>query len=595
MKNLKLFISILILGCNFGVSYSQTYQAPTIACVQRSTNANNITWHNPTETCGPFEKYYIHVSTAKNGPYQILDSVTDITANSYTHTPITNSSTYYYYLSSKYDCPGLISALSDTMEDTRIPTPKLLTISIEGQLPVYKWISLDTRREVWGYPIITPDKIIDTVRDRFASTTLDGSFDVNTGPYTGAVSAMDSCGGVNGRSSYFFQRTCFLTLNNNPCNGSLNMSWTRYMGWTNKDEVYEYRIMIQKGNGPEIAVDRTDSSVRAYIYSDFKYGDTLHVRIRAINPIDTSIYSNSNRYYIISKKSVAPTTLHLTSASYLNNYQVKVNWYCDPETRPKSFSLFLKDPKSHHLISKRISVPFISDGNGNYYTIDNNGSSTQQVKYEIELEDSCNNKYPGIPANSIFLKVDQIGIYKNDVTWSQLIFPDSVLYTIINRELHFSADGTHYSSLAFLDNITNSYRHEVDEYPNTTGNFCYKLLTRYKLDTTTSLKNIVRDVWSETVCIPMRTILYMPNAFRVNGLTPSFKPRMLFYTTGDFKMKIYNRWGEMIFETNDHEAGWNGIMKNGTIAPEDSYMYIVTYTGNDGVPVSKNGNFVLLK
>ena len=60
-------------------------------------------------------------------------------------------------------------------------------------------------------------------------------------------------------------------------------------------------------------------------------------------------------------------------------------------------------------------------------------------------------------------------------------------------------------------------------------------------------------------------------------------------------MKIFNRWGRQIFETLDPNLGWNGTQDNGQMAPEESYIYLVSYTGNDGVKVEKTGTFTLIK
>ena len=56
-------------------------------------------------------------------------------------------------------------------------------------------------------------------------------------------------------------------------------------------------------------------------------------------------------------------------------------------------------------------------------------------------------------------------------------------------------------------------------------------------------------------------IFYIPNTFTPDGdiFNQTFQP---VFTSGfdafDFQMLIYNRWGEVVFETNDAEVGWDG-------------------------------------
>jgi len=45
-----------------------------------------------------------------------------------------------------------------------------------------------------------------------------------------------------------------------------------------------------------------------------------------------------------------------------------------------------------------------------------------------------------------------------------------------------------------------------------------------------------------------------------------------------FEMKIYNRWGERVFETTDINVSWNGKVNNtGATCPEGTYFYIANY------------------
>lgn len=44
----------------------------------------------------------------------------------------------------------------------------------------------------------------------------------------------------------------------------------------------------------------------------------------------------------------------------------------------------------------------------------------------------------------------------------------------------------------------------------------------------------------------------------------------------EFHMMIFNRWGELVFETNDMETGWNGTIK-GKLAEQDVYIWRIKY------------------
>ena len=75
---------------------------------------------------------------------------------------------------------------------------------------------------------------------------------------------------------------------------------------------------------------------------------------------------------------------------------------------------------------------------------------------------------------------------------------------------------------------------------------------------------------------------FFPNAFTPNGDGTND----LFHGTGyeqnitNYKLFIYNRWGELIFETTDLKEGWNGKKRNiGQDSPQGGYVYIAELNG----------------
>jgi len=59
-------------------------------------------------------------------------------------------------------------------------------------------------------------------------------------------------------------------------------------------------------------------------------------------------------------------------------------------------------------------------------------------------------------------------------------------------------------------------------------------------------------------------------------------------------LKIFNRWGEMIYETNNKKDKWKGVLNNNAVQNE-VYFYIVTFTGFDDETYNKKGNITILR
>jgi gliding motility-associated-like protein len=62
----------------------------------------------------------------------------------------------------------------------------------------------------------------------------------------------------------------------------------------------------------------------------------------------------------------------------------------------------------------------------------------------------------------------------------------------------------------------------------------------------------------------------------------------------EFKIQIFNRWGELVFESNDINIGWDGYYK-GQICQQDVYVYQATATFVDGRKVEKKGDVLLIR
>lgn len=90
---------------------------------------------------------------------------------------------------------------------------------------------------------------------------------------------------------------------------------------------------------------------------------------------------------------------------------------------------------------------------------------------------------------------------------------------------------------------------------------------------------------------------YLPNAFTPNGdgQNDFFLGKGLFEGIRAFEMKIFNRWGEEVFESNDPSIGWDGTYRQSNdLAPPGVYAYVVNYTDSRGNQVSLNGFAVLV-
>jgi len=90
--------------------------------------------------------------------------------------------------------------------------------------------------------------------------------------------------------------------------------------------------------------------------------------------------------------------------------------------------------------------------------------------------------------------------------------------------------------------------------------------------------------------------LYIPSAFTPNGdgLNDKFGPTGIVSDNADYEFIIFDRWGDIIFKTNDKNKMWDG-RKNGQIVPEGVYAYIIQVSEKSIKPYLLRGTVTVLK
>jgi len=88
--------------------------------------------------------------------------------------------------------------------------------------------------------------------------------------------------------------------------------------------------------------------------------------------------------------------------------------------------------------------------------------------------------------------------------------------------------------------------------------------------------------------------IYVPNTFSPNGdgVNDFFKP--IGQGVIEYHMQIFNRWGQLIFETNDFYNGWNGTF-NGKTCKVDSYIWKINAKDSKGKFRNLTGTINIIK
>jgi gliding motility-associated-like protein len=118
--------------------------------------------------------------------------------------------------------------------------------------------------------------------------------------------------------------------------------------------------------------------------------------------------------------------------------------------------------------------------------------------------------------------------------------------------------------------------------------------------------DVTLNVWTENQCYDLfeqqtavlvepTGMIIFPNAFRPESPIEEnrvFKPGVIDHVE-DYHLMIFNRWGELVFESFDQEVGWDGYV-SGKMSKQDVYVWKVEGKYSNGQTFVQSGDVTLM-
>ena len=366
------------------------------------------------------------------------------------------------------------------------------------------------------------------------------------------------------------------------CDRVARISWNKYKAMPGG--LGGYTVCRDDAAGTSVMYDSKDTS---YVNSsDLVDGHTYTYCIKAYSK--SGLYTSSSCQFIWQYSAALIPDVYIPQVTVEADSYIWVSYNLSPPNTVQKIVL----ERSDNGISGFIPVDSLQSSGSNYLPTSYYFSDTtadvhkQSYYYRLLVYDDCGGKtYSSNVSKSIFLQgtsqPTQNTINWNSYeTWNQGVESYKV-YRILD------GDPTTIEMISPLPATANTFT-DLLTGVDPSHEVCYWLVANEASSLAISKSN--------TFCVVKEPVLYMPNAFNPNSYNKLFRPvpKPLFVDPQSFKMIIFSRWGQQIFETTDMVNGWDGTI-NGQMAPIGLYSYFLKYKSMDGKDYSKRGTAMLIR
>lgn len=593
-QDLDYFITV-VSGCNGkAYRYSDTVSNIYLDLSNANPGIAVLDWNNPTNPALPNVGNWYYISREyPTGVWTIIDSVAYGTTHYEQVIDICSSLLNYQITLKNTPCnytSQVAGALFTDQTPPDIPEMVSVTIDTVNNQTTIIW-NAPPQNDTQGYIIYMVDPItgflveIDTVYG-INNTTYNYLESYTDGAVTYTVAAFDFCPSPTGAPFNLsardpnFHTTIYLKSNHSICSGDVKLNWTKYGGWP----VDSYDVFIKTGvSGTWQLVSNTSGTSYSFVGQDL---EKYYVAIKA-NKGDGIIVSYSNIDSFTVRRVPQPSYSYIRFASVQNGDQaVEIEYTYDPAVVVTKIEL-QRFKKSTFETIEEVDSPasthtFIDE---NVYVDD------ESYTYRVVYYDSCGNKgYTSNIGKTILLtaQIDDVSLISY-LNWSAYKdFSGSILWYYIYRQVDGVDD---YTPIATLPSNTRSYEDNLYDV-NTQGKICY----RVEAVEGPNVFNNPKNSFSNQTCVLVEPLIYIPNAFYPDGINKIFIPVLRNHDVDNYRMTIFNRWGQVMFQTTDTTEGWNGLLNNsGPEAELGSYIYVVEMYNGYGEQIMTRGHVNLLR
>ena len=423
--------------------------------------------------------------------------------------------------------------------------------------------------------------LIANITDQNATIFVDSSpqLDFSQQSYCYKVLVQNSC--LEYSSLDDTQEHCTIDLSTAPGEDEVLLDWSAYVGWP-VDQYIIYRVDSNDySTNALVELGQVDGSITSFVDTTTFCRDSVTYRIQAINNsiVNEISFSDISRDAPLHSEPDMPVDVIV--ATVVDDSFIEIEW--EEYTGYKPMEYFLE--KSINGTTWDSLATFAANS-GIFSLADSNNVEVDRASYfyRVSVIDSCGDATPlGMFGKSVLLRASLALTNIPQLSWSAYEeWPSGVL----NYEIQVLNDDT--GEYETVDIVPGTITRYADE--RTTLNqsvYCYRILA-YDASSRGAIAVSNED------CVVFAPNLYVPNAFTPNG---DGKNELFTVVAPDLRnpeLRIYDRWGELLYQTLNIDEGWDGTFK-GSPVPEGVYVFVVTGIGTEGDPLTRSGTVTVIR
>lgn len=542
---------------------------PTITCI-----TNDTLFYEPVaNSCGPFVSLDVFTASNENGPYNLLGSITDEAANFLAH-PNSSSQPAFYYIVPNFDCPGSTVINSDTISNRPPSVAVLQTVNVDNDNITLIWDPSPSPETVLYSVFLLTDMGLELLIQTPDNTFTDLVQDPDQSTYSYLLVAIDACG----NRSIFGDpvSSMFLTTSLVPCEEEVSFNWNRHIGADQQE------LWAISSDGTETFIQDLPTGAEEYILTDIPNIDIEGFFIRGYINGDPNKIANSNITFVNNEVITKMDEIFFTQVAVQNENSVLVEWCWNKDADLSKYEIRHTSSSINSSVEENI-FSTLTTTDSDQINLNNTNAEINTIR--LVSTDQCDGVFESVEIETSLLTVSPQSENELEIKWNAFKYSDAML---IAYELHEVKDG--------LDEIIYEGSNSQLLYPRSSdgGESCFYVITKADgLLIDGSRKETL--VKSNTACSKGFPIIRMPNAFNPYGVNSIFRPLAgNSDAIASYQMKVFSRYGELLFLSEQIEKGWNGRTGLKEL-PQGVYSYLVEVEVIGGEKVRLQGSVMLIR